>query len=430
MPRLGYERYGDQGTDAGAGVAALLAMVDGERLVGSHLTGTTAAMPFGPALDVDALPERDRDRASRFNDLRDQGMGYLHLQATSPQTLAYALTDSPVAQLAWVVEKFQEWTDPAAALPEDAVDRDQLLTNVSLTWFNRAGGSSAHATYEGMQAYREIAASMGDGGWDEGPEGPPVGYAVFAADTTIRSLADPQGRIEHWSSSTAAATSPRWRCRTCWSTTCARSSGRCAEAVYVAGPETNRARSSSASPARTRDSMPSSMCGRSSRANQPTATDSSSATWGSPGHPAAREDEVEVRRAVAVRIRDRPDDTHLRESIDPDLHTRLLERLATRRHRRLLPRVDDAGDRCPLVVVGTLHHQQLVRASYDGGDAGQPELGAAHHPAQLDDEIGTGMGPRLRDVPRSQASSSSSRVSIHHSSTCSGVQPRSRVSTR
>ena len=199
MRRLGYERYGAQSTDAGAGVAALLAMVDGERLVGSHLTGTTAAMPFGPALDVDALPEADRDRARRFNEYRDQGIGYLQLQATRPQTLAYALTDSPVAQLAWVVEKFQEWTDPAAALPEDAVDRDQLLTNVSLTWFNRAGGSSAHATYEGMQAYREIAASMGDGGWDEGPEGPPVGYAVFAADTTIRSLADPQRRIEHWS---------------------------------------------------------------------------------------------------------------------------------------------------------------------------------------------------------------------------------------
>ena len=199
MRRLGYERYGAQSTDAGAGVAALLAMVDGERLVGSHLTGTTAAMPFGPALDVEGLPEAERDRARRFNEFRDQGLGYLHLQATRPQTLAYALTDSPVAQLAWVVEKFQEWTDPAAALPEDAVDRDQLLTNVSLTWFNRAGGSSAHATYEGMQAYREIAASMGDGGWDEGPEGPPVGYAVFAADTTIRSLADPQGRIEHWS---------------------------------------------------------------------------------------------------------------------------------------------------------------------------------------------------------------------------------------
>jgi len=199
MRRLGCERYGAQSTDAGAGVAALLAMVDGERLVGSHLTGTTAAMPFGPALDVEGLPEAERDRARSFNEFRDQGLGYLHLQATRPQTLAYALTDSPVAQLAWVVEKFQEWTDPAAALPEDAVDRDQLLTNVSLTWFNRSGGSSAHATYEGMQAYREIAASMGDGGWDEGPEGPPVGYAVFAADTTIRSLADPQGRIEHWS---------------------------------------------------------------------------------------------------------------------------------------------------------------------------------------------------------------------------------------
>jgi pimeloyl-ACP methyl ester carboxylesterase len=199
MRRLGYERYGAQSTDAGAGVAALLAMVDGDRLVGSHLTGTTAAMPFGPPVDEEAVRPADRDRARRFNEFRDQGVGYLHLQATRPQTLAYALTDSPVAQLAWVVEKFREWTDPARELPEDAVDKDQLLTSVSLTWFNRAGASSAHATYEGMQAYREIAASMGDGGWDEGPEGPPVGYAVFAADTTIRSLVDPGGRVQHWS---------------------------------------------------------------------------------------------------------------------------------------------------------------------------------------------------------------------------------------
>jgi pimeloyl-ACP methyl ester carboxylesterase len=199
MRRLGYERYGAQSTDAGAGVAALLAMVDRERVVGSHLTGTTAAMPFGPPLDVDGLPATDRERARRFNEYRDQGIGYLHLQATRPQTLAYALTDSPVAQLAWVVEKFREWTDPAADLPEQAVDRDQLLTSVSLTWFNQAGASSAHATYEGMQAYREIAASLGDGGWAEEPEGPPVGYAVFAADTTIRSTVDPGGRVRHWS---------------------------------------------------------------------------------------------------------------------------------------------------------------------------------------------------------------------------------------
>jgi hypothetical protein len=66
------------------------------------------------------------------------GMGYLQLQTTRPQTLAYALTDSPVGQLAWIVEKFKEWSDTEAPLPEQAVDRDQRLANVSLDWFTRS----------------------------------------------------------------------------------------------------------------------------------------------------------------------------------------------------------------------------------------------------------------------------------------------------
>ncbi len=129
-----------------------------DRVVGIHLTDTTAGMPFGPALDVGAVPQADRARAERFNEFQADRIGYLHLQASRPQTLAYALTDSPVAQLAWIVEKFKEWADPAAALPDDAVDRDQLLTTVSIFWFTGAGASSAHATYEGMQAWRAMAA--------------------------------------------------------------------------------------------------------------------------------------------------------------------------------------------------------------------------------------------------------------------------------
>ncbi|WP_370619750.1 epoxide hydrolase family protein [Mumia sp. Pv 4-285] len=205
VTRLGYERYAVQATDAGAGVAGMLAMIDPTRVVGVHLTGTTAGMPFGPPVDVDSLEGDDRERAERYNAYQQEGIGYLHLQATRPQTLSYALTDSPVAQLAWIVEKFKEWTDPSAELPEDAVDRDQLLTNVSLAWFRQAGSSSAHATYEGMQAWKQMLAAQdsGDHSWgdsdDEAPAGPPTGYAVFAADTTIRSIADPQGQIGHWS---------------------------------------------------------------------------------------------------------------------------------------------------------------------------------------------------------------------------------------
>ena len=201
MRRLGYQRYAVQGTDVGSGVAGVLAMVDAERVVGTHLTGTVAAMPLGPSVELDGLSDADRARGERFNAFQANGIGYLHIQATRPQTLAYSLNDSPVGQLAWIVEKFQEWTDPAARLPENAVDRDQLLTNVSIYWFSGAGASSAHAIYEGMQAYREMVAWQSEGtGAQEGAQwGPPRGIAVFAADTTIRSLFDPGNTMEHWS---------------------------------------------------------------------------------------------------------------------------------------------------------------------------------------------------------------------------------------
>ncbi|MCW2940943.1 MAG: Microsomal epoxide hydrolase [Actinomycetia bacterium] len=196
MSRLGYERYGVQGTDVGSGVSGILAMIDAQRVAGMHLSGTGAAMPFGPALKLEGLSEADRVRAERFNTFQAEGLGYLHLQSTRPQTLAYSLNDSPAGQLAWIVEKFAAWTDPSAKLPEDAVDRDQLLTNVSIFWFTGAGASSANCVYEGMQAWRAMAAQPSS----ESPQPvTPTGVAVFAADSTIRSLMDPTGRIEHWS---------------------------------------------------------------------------------------------------------------------------------------------------------------------------------------------------------------------------------------
>jgi pimeloyl-ACP methyl ester carboxylesterase len=207
MRRLGYDRYAVQGTDVGAGVAGTLAMADPGRVAGMHLTGTTAGMPFEPQIELDGLSPADRARAERFNTYQQDQLGYLHLQATRPQTLAYALNDSPTGQLAWIVEKFHDWTDPAVELPTDAVDRDQLLTGVSIYWFTGAGASSAHATYEGMQAWREIAARQAadpaPGAHDDAPAGaappgPPTGVAVFAADTPIRSRLDP-GRAMYWS---------------------------------------------------------------------------------------------------------------------------------------------------------------------------------------------------------------------------------------
>ena len=198
MRRIGYTRYAVHGTDAGSGVAGLLGMVAGDRIIGIHLTGTTAAMPFGPPLEIAGLAEQDRLRAERFNAMQRDGLGYLHQQATRPQTLGYALNDSPVGQLAWIVEKFHEWSDPERDLPEHAVDLDQLLTSVSITWFSGAGASSAHAVYEGVQVYRQMAESWAEGSAEAVPAGPPTAYAVFAADTSIRSLAERTGRVDRW----------------------------------------------------------------------------------------------------------------------------------------------------------------------------------------------------------------------------------------
>jgi pimeloyl-ACP methyl ester carboxylesterase len=200
MARLGYARYAVHGTDAGAGVTGIVGMIEPQRVVGTHITGTTAAFPFGPPLDLTGLSPADLRRAAQFNRAQLEDLGYLHLQATRPQTLGYSLSDSPVAQLAWIVDKVQAWTDPAAELPEDAVDRDQLLTGVSIYWFTGSGTSSAHATFEGMRAYRELVAQYAAGGAAaEMPAGPPAAVAVFAADNTIRDVMDPQHRIERWS---------------------------------------------------------------------------------------------------------------------------------------------------------------------------------------------------------------------------------------
>jgi pimeloyl-ACP methyl ester carboxylesterase len=81
---------------------------------------------------------------------RRWGRGYLHEQATRPQTIGYSLTDSAVGQCAWVLEKFWAWTDHAGQ-PEDAVARDQLLDNISVYWFGATGASSARLYWESLR---------------------------------------------------------------------------------------------------------------------------------------------------------------------------------------------------------------------------------------------------------------------------------------
>jgi pimeloyl-ACP methyl ester carboxylesterase len=184
MRRLGYERYGAQGGDTGALVSPELGRIDPEHLAGIHVNNL---LTF-PAGQLDDLSDADQGRLKLMQRWQNEMAGYASIQSTRPQTLAYALTDSPAGQLAWIVEKFKEWTDPAAELPEDAVDRDRLLTDVTIYWLTATAGSSARLYYEGAKSW----------GQENEPSAVPTGVAVFPMDITIRSIAERQHNIVHW----------------------------------------------------------------------------------------------------------------------------------------------------------------------------------------------------------------------------------------
>jgi pimeloyl-ACP methyl ester carboxylesterase len=196
MRKLGYDRYGVGGSDIGAGVSDTLSQNAPEHVVALHIcTDPTAVALLGPPIEaptdgeMDALSPQQRERLAWLRELQTEGKGYLAIQSTKPQTLAYALADSPAGQLAWIVEKFEVWTNPVATLPEDAVDRDDLLTNVSLYWFTGSGATAANFIYESMHAEREWGATS--------PA--PMGFAVFNADDSVRQMLNPNNALPHWS---------------------------------------------------------------------------------------------------------------------------------------------------------------------------------------------------------------------------------------
>ncbi|MEW9529879.1 epoxide hydrolase family protein [Microbispora sp. NPDC049125] len=188
MRRLGYRRYGAQGGDTGSIVSPELGRLAPENVIGVHINGGLA-FPSGDASDFEGLTEAELARLAAAERLRRDGTGYADIQSTRPQTLAYALNDSPIGQLAWIAEKFREWTDPGRELPEDAVDRDLLLTNVTLYWLTGTGASSAHLYYE----TRVAPAAPGR------RSGVPTGVAVFPHDPAIRRLLEREHAIVHWS---------------------------------------------------------------------------------------------------------------------------------------------------------------------------------------------------------------------------------------
>jgi len=185
MGRLGYARYGAQGGDWGAAVTTQLGRAGG-RCVGIHLN-----MPVGfPPADMGHPTDEEQQALDSLAYYQRWDSGYSTQQATRPQTLGYGLVDSPVGQMAWIVEKFWSWMD-CDGHPENVLTRDELLDNVMLYWMTASAASSARLYWESFFSIF--------GGESERVE-IPTGIAAFPKELikAPRSWCEPNYSITHW----------------------------------------------------------------------------------------------------------------------------------------------------------------------------------------------------------------------------------------
>jgi pimeloyl-ACP methyl ester carboxylesterase len=187
MDRLGYSRFLTQGGDTGSLVSPEVARLAPDRVLGVHLNAeVTAGTIDWTAEDPTAgLTEEEAGTLYAAAALWEQRQGYAIVQGTRPQTLAYALNDSPVGLLAWDLEWFVDH-DPAAAT-QTPVDPDAILTDVTTTWLTGTAGSSARIYKDAGDAF--------SGGPNSGV---PTAVAVFPGDHAIRTLAERSHTIVRW----------------------------------------------------------------------------------------------------------------------------------------------------------------------------------------------------------------------------------------
>ena len=190
MTRLGYDRYGTQGGDIGAAVAPEVARVAPDRVIGVHTNGGPGGFPAVPLPEevMATLAPLERDRIARVEAFMREEFGYIAIQSTRPQTLGYGLTDSAVGQLAWIMDKFREWTHPRPVLPDRVLSRDRLLTNVMTYWLTGTAASSAYVGYAQSAAW----------GAPKINSGVPTAAIVFAHDVGVRQFAEADNTITRW----------------------------------------------------------------------------------------------------------------------------------------------------------------------------------------------------------------------------------------
>ncbi|MBS4730173.1 alpha/beta fold hydrolase [Mycobacterium sp. SM1] len=184
MARLGYQRYGAQGGDWGAAVTTQIGRNRG-RCAAIHLNMPLALPPTGGIANPTA---EERHALAAWAHHRRWGTGYSKQQSTRPQTLGYGLVDSPVGQLAWIIEKFWAWTD-CDGNPENVLSRDELLDNVMMYWVTGSGASSARLYWESISSFATT-----------GRVELPTGVAAFPKEIlpAPRRWCEPNYHITHW----------------------------------------------------------------------------------------------------------------------------------------------------------------------------------------------------------------------------------------
>lgn len=177
MPLLGYKRYVAQGGDWGAAVTTCIGIQDTAHCMAIHLNLPIVAPD--PTTSND-LTEKEKSAIVAMQHYEKWESGYAKQQSTRPQTLGYGLTDSPVGQLAWILEKFWAWTD-CNGHPENVLTRDEILDNVMMYWLPGTATSSARLYWESMESFRSTV-----------PVTIPVGCSIFPKEifTTSRRWAE------------------------------------------------------------------------------------------------------------------------------------------------------------------------------------------------------------------------------------------------
>ncbi len=221
MARLGYDRYGAQGGDWGSFVSQALGHVDADHVIGAHVNFLPSD-PVGTPAELDRLSQDDKARYDRNRRRWDDEFAYFLLQSTRPQTMGFALADSPAGQLAWIAETFQKWTHNPTGRPGGAVDRDLMLADVTLYWLTNTAASSARLYYEVAHSDEADSSSY--------PLHSPtrLGVAVFLNDSLLPIRAvEERDHIVHWTEFDLGGTSPPWNNRNSSSATSAPSSANC-----------------------------------------------------------------------------------------------------------------------------------------------------------------------------------------------------------